>query len=62
MSVQNTKADDFRSRAIAVGKAINKLSKKARAPLLRKRAALLALADTEDWLNGKVQPVKATAR
>ena len=48
-----TRADDFRKRADAVAKTLKLRNQSQRAPLLRKQKALMALADAEDWLDGK---------
>jgi hypothetical protein len=47
-------AAEFRQRAmVCAAKAADAQDPEARKALLRKRASLLALADTEDWLNGQ---------
>ena len=48
-----TRAVDFRKRADAVAKSLKLRSQLQREPLLRKQKALMALADNEDWLDGK---------
>jgi hypothetical protein len=47
-------AAELRQRAmVCAAKAAEAKDLQAREALLRKRAGLLALADTEDWLNGQ---------
>lgn len=49
-----TSAAELRQRAmVCAAKAAETNNPQERNALLRKRAGLLALADTEDWLNGQ---------
>ena len=43
----------YRRRAKALDAAMRSRSGNQRVPLLRKQRALVAMADNEDWLNGK---------
>jgi hypothetical protein len=51
-----SKADSYRKRAEALAKAIKKRAGLERPPMLKKQKALMAMADNEDWLDGKPSP------
>jgi hypothetical protein len=55
-----TKAEDYRKRAAVLGKRMKSKRVEPTTPLGRKQKALTAMADNEDWLNGKNNP-KATS-
>ena len=50
------KAETYRKRADAVGKSLKKRNKQERVPLAKRQKALNAMADNEDWLDGKIKP------
>jgi hypothetical protein len=50
--IQMTKADQFRKRAVALGKRLRPSRVQKTSPVGRKQKALLDMADNEDWLNG----------
>ena len=48
-----SKANEYRKRAADLSKGLRKRSGKERPPLLKKQKALSAMAENEDWLDGK---------
>ena len=59
-----SKADDYRNRADSLAGALRKRTARAGAPILRKKQALIAMAENEDWLDGKsgTPTTRASAR
>jgi hypothetical protein len=52
--MEKTRAEQYRSRAALIAKKLKRrLSAEDRAKFLQKRSALEALAEAEDWLEGK---------
>jgi hypothetical protein len=51
-----SKADDYRKRADAIAQGVKKRTARTRPPLLKKQKALIAMAEIEDWLDGKPIP------
>jgi hypothetical protein len=51
-----TKAEHYRKRALALGKRMRPSQVQSTTPLGRKQKALTAMADNEDWLDGKNKP------
>jgi hypothetical protein len=54
--VAMNKADDYRKRAVVLGKRMRSRQAQPTTPLGRKHKALTAMADNEDWLDGKNKP------
>jgi hypothetical protein len=50
------KADDYRKRAVVLGKRMRSRQARPTTPLGRKHKALTDMADNEDWLAGKNKP------
>lgn len=48
-----SKAEEYRRRADALAKSVKKRRARTRSPLLKKHKALVAMAQNEDWLDGK---------
>ena len=53
MAIETTKAEGYRKRASAAGKALRTRSGPAHLALQRKQNALNDMANMEDWLDGK---------
>ena len=53
MAIETTKAEVYRKRASAAGKALRTRSGPAHLALQRKQKALNDMANMEDWLDGK---------
>jgi hypothetical protein len=48
-----TKGDNYRRRSDNIAKMIKKVGKSDKEKLKKKKTAIDAMADTEDWLEGK---------